>query len=111
MHVLQLALQLDLLVAKPIQLSAQVADVGLKHALDVGASGGLTLQQVPLGLEHCVLLLQEADLESNRPQLVSVLLCIILKKTKQEGLMHQQELKDFGLFVLMKEPQGRCTKL
>lgn len=65
LHVPQLALQLDLLVAKPIQLSAQVGNVGLEHALDVGAGGGLALQQVPLGREHGVLLLQEADLEGS----------------------------------------------
>lgn len=63
LHVLQLALQLDLLIAKPIQLSAQVGDVGLKHSIDVGTGGGLFLQQLPLGLQHFVLLLQEANLK------------------------------------------------
>lgn len=84
LHVPQLALQLDLLAAKPIQLSAQVVDVGLEHALDVGAGGGLALQQFPLGLEHCVLLLQEADLEGSWPQSASVLLWV-------HQLMHQQD--------------------
>lgn len=62
LHVLQLSLQLDLLVAQAIQLSAQVSDVGLKHGVNVGAGGGLFLQELPLGLQHFVLLLQEAHL-------------------------------------------------
>lgn len=65
LHVLQLSLQLDLLVAEPIELSAQVADVSLEHAIDVGAGDGLVLQEAPLGLKHFVLLLQEADLKGN----------------------------------------------
>lgn len=63
LHVLQLSLQLDLLIAKPIQLSAQVSNVGLKHSINVGAGGGLVLHQAPLGLQHFVLLLQEAHLK------------------------------------------------
>lgn len=63
LHVPQLSLQLDLLIAKPIQLSAQVINVGLKHSVNVGAGGGLVLQQAPLGLQHFVLLLQETHLK------------------------------------------------
>jgi len=63
LHVPQLSLHLDLLIAEPIQLSAQVGNVGLEHAVDVGAGGGLVLQQAPFGLQHFVLLLQEADLK------------------------------------------------
>lgn len=62
LHVPQLSLQLDLLITKAIKLSAQVGDVGLKHGIDVGASGGLFLQEAPLGLQHFVLLLQEPHL-------------------------------------------------
>lgn len=62
LHVLQLSLQLHLLVAEPIQLSAEVGNVGLKHCINVGAGGGLVLQEAPFGLQHFVLLLQEADL-------------------------------------------------
>jgi len=65
LHVPQLCLQLDLLVAQAIQLSAQVGDVGLEHGVDVGAGGCLLLQQLPLGLQHLVLLLQEAHLHRN----------------------------------------------
>ena len=65
LHVLQLSLQLDLLVAEPIELSAQVADVSLEHAIDVGAGDGLVLQEAPLCLKHFVLLLEEADLKGN----------------------------------------------
>ena len=63
LHVPQLSLQLHLLVAQAVQLSAQVGDVGLEHGVDVGAGGGLLLQQAPLGLQHLVLLLQEAHLD------------------------------------------------
>ena len=63
LHVPQLSLQLHLLVAEPVQLPAQVGDVGLEHGVDVGAGGGLILQQAPLGLQHFVLLLQEAHLK------------------------------------------------
>lgn len=62
LHVPELSLQLDFLIAQPIELSAQVRDVGLEHAVDVGAGGGLVLQEAPFGLQHLVLLLQETDL-------------------------------------------------
>lgn len=65
LHVFQLRLQLDLLIAQPVQLSAQVGNVSFKHGVDVGAGGGLLLQQAPLGLQHFVLLLQEADLNGD----------------------------------------------
>lgn len=63
---MQIRLQLHLVVAQTVQLSAQVGDVGLKHGVDVGARGGLSLQQVPLGLQHFVLLLQEAHLKATQ---------------------------------------------
>lgn len=78
LHVPQLALQLDLLVAEPIQLSAQVGDVGLEHGVHVAACGGLFLQQLPLGFQHLVLLLQVADLEVDLPRLASLLLWVLL---------------------------------
>ena len=66
LHVLQLPLQLHLLIAQAVQLSAQVGDVGLEHGVDVGACGGLVLQEAPLGLQHLVLLFQEAYLGVER---------------------------------------------
>lgn len=62
LHVFQLSLQLDLPTAHAVELSAQVANVGLKHGVDVGAHGGLVLEEAPLGLQHLVLLFQEAHL-------------------------------------------------
>lgn len=66
LHVPQLSFQLDLLIAQPIELSAQVGNVGLKHALNVGAGGGLVLEEAPFGLQHLVLLLQETDLWTHK---------------------------------------------
>ena len=66
LHVPELSLQLHLLIAQAIELSAKVGDVGLEHGVDVGARGGLLLQQVPLGLQHLVLLLQEAHLDGGK---------------------------------------------
>ena len=63
LHVVHIGLQPHLLVAQAVELSAQVCDVGLEHAVDVGACGGLVLQEAPLGLQHLVLLLQEAHLQ------------------------------------------------
>ena len=63
LHVPQLSLQLDLLTPEPIQLSAQVGNVGLEHAVNVGTGDGLILQEGPFGLKHFVLLLQETDLK------------------------------------------------
>lgn len=57
LHIPQLSIQLGLLVAQPVELSAQVCNVGLKHTVDVGAGGGLVLQEAPFGLQHLVLLL------------------------------------------------------
>ena len=62
LHVVQLGLHAQLLVAQAVQLSAQVGDVGLEHGVHVGGTAGLLMQQLPLGLQHLVLLLQEAHL-------------------------------------------------
>ena len=35
LHVLELSLQLDLLVAQAVELPAEVGDVGLEHGVDV----------------------------------------------------------------------------
>lgn len=66
LHVPQLSLQLHLLIAQSVELSAQVADVGLEHAVDVGAGGGLFLQEAPFGLQHLVLLLKETYLRKHK---------------------------------------------
>lgn len=39
----QLSLQLDLFIAEPFQLYAQVGDVGLEHGIIVGVGGSLFL--------------------------------------------------------------------
>ena len=62
LHATQLSLQLDLLIAQSVEVSAQVGNVSLEHAIDVGAGCGLVLQEAPFGLQHFVLLLQEPDL-------------------------------------------------
>ena len=43
LHVPELSLQLHLLIAQAVELSAQVGDVSLEHGVDVGAGGGLLL--------------------------------------------------------------------
>lgn len=43
LHVVQVGLQLHLVVAQAVKLSAQVGDVGLEHGVNVGAGGGLSL--------------------------------------------------------------------
>jgi len=63
LHVPQLAAQLALLIAEPIQLLANVADVGLEHAVNVDLCGGVLLQEAPLGFQLLVLHLQGADLK------------------------------------------------
>lgn len=65
LHVPQFTIQFDFLVAQPIELSAKVSNVSLKHAIDVGARDGLVLQEAPFGLQHLVLLLQETNLCRN----------------------------------------------
>lgn len=62
LHIVKVGLQLHLVVAQAVELSAQVGNVGLEHGVDVGAGGGLALEEVPFGLQHFVLLFQEADL-------------------------------------------------
>lgn len=62
LHVVQVSLQPHLVVTQAVQLSAQVGDVGLEHGINVGAGGSLSLEETPLGLQHFVLLFQEAYL-------------------------------------------------
>lgn len=62
LHIVEISLQLHLVVAQAVELSAQVGNVGFEHGVDVGAGSGLALEQVPFGLQHFVLLFQEADL-------------------------------------------------
>lgn len=63
---MQVGLQLEFFMAQVFQLLAQVGNVGLEHDISVGAGGGLLLQEFPLGLQHFVLLLQEAHLQAAR---------------------------------------------
>lgn len=63
-HLVQVGLQLVFFVAQVVQLLAQVGNVGFEHDISVGAGDGLLLQEFPLGLQHFVLLLQEAHLET-----------------------------------------------
>lgn len=63
-HLMQVGLQLVFFMAQVVQLLAQVGNVGLEHDISVGAGDGLLLQEFPLGLQHFVLLLQEAHLET-----------------------------------------------
>ena len=62
LHVPQLPVQLELIVVDHVQLPPQVGHVGLEHGLNVGALRPLVLQQLPLGLQHLVLLFQVAHL-------------------------------------------------
>lgn len=57
-HDIVLHVKFELVIVEALQLSLQVADVGLQHGLHVGGGGGLSLQQVPLGFQHFVLLFQ-----------------------------------------------------
>lgn len=59
----EVRLQFDLLVTQVVQLRAEPGDVGLEHDLDIGLGRGLLLQEFPFGLQHFVLLFQEAHLE------------------------------------------------
>lgn len=62
LHVMKVSLQLHFVIAKAVKLSAQVADVGLEHGINVGARGCLVLKEAPFCLQHLVLLLQETYL-------------------------------------------------
>lgn len=68
LHVLQLSLHPAPLCGDGIQLPSQVIDIGLKQGLQAlpHCSGTLLLQEVPLGLQDLVLLLQEPHLEGSR---------------------------------------------
>ncbi len=59
---MQVSLQLHFVIAKAVELSAQIGDVGLEHGVDVGACGRLVLKKAPFCLQHLVLLLQETYL-------------------------------------------------
>lgn len=63
---MQVRLQFDFLMTQIVQLLAQVGDVGLKHGINVGARCGLLLQKFPFGLEHLVLLFEEAHLQKEQ---------------------------------------------
>lgn len=64
LHGLQFRLQAALVIAQGVQLLPEGTEVGLKEGLEVlrGCGGGLLLQEVPLGLQDFVLLLQETHL-------------------------------------------------
>ncbi len=62
LHVPQLSVQLGPVVVDHVHLSAQVGHVSLKHGLDVGPARGLDMQKLKLGLQHLILLFQEAHL-------------------------------------------------
>ncbi|TNN53917.1 hypothetical protein EYF80_035894 [Liparis tanakae] len=66
-HLAQVGLHLGLLVAEAVQLPPQVGHVGVEHGVHAGARRRLLLHQLPLGLQHLVLLLQEAHLQTPRP--------------------------------------------
>lgn len=58
----QLPFQLGLVITDNVLLLTQVSHVGLKKWLDVGSAGGLAIHELPLGLQHFVLLLKETHL-------------------------------------------------
>lgn len=58
----QVGFQFYFIMSQVVKLFAQVRDVGFKHGIDVRVRRGLVLQEFPLGLEHFVLLFQEAYL-------------------------------------------------
>lgn len=66
LHIVQVGFQLDLVVAQTVELSAEVANVGLEHGVNVGTGCGLLLEEGPFSLQHLVLLLQEAYLSGGK---------------------------------------------
>lgn len=63
LHVNQFCIQPHSFLAQAIQLPSQVVNVGFEHTIHVATGDLLVLHEVPLGLQHLVLLLQEANLE------------------------------------------------
>lgn len=74
LHVSQLSIQLDFVIVDHIKLSAQVGHISLKHGLDVRPAWGLTLQNVPFGLQNLVLLLQEPHLRIPTQTIVTIVI-------------------------------------
>ena len=68
LHAPQLSIQPASFSSDTIQLSAEVIEVGVEEGLQVlpDSPGALLLQQVPLGFQDLVLLLQEAHLKGSR---------------------------------------------
>lgn len=62
LHVPQLSVQFGLVVVDQVHLAPQTRHVGFKQRLHVGAAHALALQQLQLGLQHLILLLQETHL-------------------------------------------------
>lgn len=54
-------------VGDTVQLLLQAGDVGLQHGFDLRRGGCFLLQQLPLGLQHFVLLLQVSHLRRTVP--------------------------------------------
>lgn len=59
LHDLQLRLQVSLVIGQGIQLLPQGTNIGLKEGVEVfaGCGGFLLLEEVPLRLQHLILLL------------------------------------------------------
>lgn len=72
LHIVQVSLQLNLVVAQTVELPAEVGDVGFEHGVNVGTGCGLLLEETPFGLQHLVLLLQEAYLSGGKEKGVIV---------------------------------------
>lgn len=70
---MQVSLQLYLVIAQTVKLSSKVGNVGLEHGVNVGTGGSLLLEYAPFGVQHLVLLLQEAYLSGEKEKGVIVL--------------------------------------
>lgn len=62
MHGAVLQVESALVTVDKVQLPLHVGDVGLQHGFHLRGGGRLLLQQLPLGLQHFVLLLQVSHL-------------------------------------------------
>lgn len=68
-HDVVLHVKFVFVVVEKVQLPLQVGNVGLQHGLGIGGGCGLLLQQLPLGIQHFILLLQKSHLwHTNQPQ-------------------------------------------